>query len=526
MYSLLIKNATIIDGTGKPGTRGDVAVEGGQIVNIAASINSAAQTALDASGLVLAPGFIDVQNHSDGYWQIFENPSLDSLTSQGFTTILVGNCGASLAPLLSHKAIRSLQKWRALEGLNINWQSFGEFMATMAASRFACNIASLAGYSTIRQGLVGSDEARPLEKNELAALGGILRECLKEGAFGLSSGLSYAHEVAISEAELLELAKIVKEHGALFSVHLRNEAGEVAEALEEALDIARATEVNMKISHFKVRGQEHWPKLEEALGQLETAVHRGLNVHFDLYPYDITWQALHTYLPKWAVQGGRDGLARNLAAPMQRNKILAFLAGSGVKFADMAVASTANKLNTAGKRIGQIAKNMEVSSEEAVLHLIQNGGSEVMVFERNLDERQVEMLCGHPLSLVGSDGGGFPAGVRDKLVHPRCFGSAAKFLRLCRERNLLPLEAAVKKLTSAPAKKIGLKKRGQIAVGNFADLVLFDPAAVADRATMENPYQYSKGIKAVFVNGQPVFADGSATGKLPGTVLRKTKNKA
>ena len=520
MYSLLIKNAKVIDGTGKPGEILDVAVQGDEIVNLDKNISTSAETVIDGSGKVLTPGFVDGQNHSDAYWQLFDNPQLDSLITQGFTTILVGNCGASLAPLLSKDSLLPLQKWHSLEGLNINWQSFSEYIETLSRTRMACNVASLVGYATLRRGLIG-DEIRRLDKNELSALKKILEESLDAGAFGLSSGLSYSHEIIISELELFELAKVLKKHKALFSIHLRSEGGEVVEAVEEALDIARGTDVNLKISHLKIRGKQNWDKAGEVISQLETAYHKGLPVHFDLYPYDTMWQPLYSYLPKWAMEGGRTLMLKNFSDPAQRAKLAAYLNGSGVKFSQMMVASTANKLNFVGKTIGQIAKNMEVSSEEAVLQLIQNGGAEVLVFEQNMDPVQVEDYTNHPLSFIGTDGEGVGKDNFDHLVHPRCFGTAPKFIRQTLNTKKISLEEAIRKLTSGPAQKIGLKKRGELKVGNFADLVLFNPQTITDKSTYQNPYQFSIGIDYVFVNGKPVVSKSEITGELPGYTLRK-----
>ncbi len=521
MYSLLIKNATVIDGTGKPGKILDVAVQGDGIVNIAEKIDANAQSIIDANGKVLAPGFVDLQNHSDGYWQIFDNPSLDSLISQGYTTILLGNCGASLAPLLTREALLALQKWHNLDGVNVNWQSFSEFIEQLSKMKLACNVGSLVGYSTLRRAVVG-DQVRSLEKNELIALKRVLAESLDAGAFGLSSGLSYSHEIIISELELFELAKIVKAKNGMFAIHLRNEGNEVIEALDEAIDIAKNTEINMKISHFKVRNEANWPKLPEMLHIIDTAYLQGVNVHFDLYPYEIMWQPLYSYLPKWAIEGGRVIMLRHFSDPVQKNKILMYLNDLGVRFSEVKVASTANKLNFTGKTIGQIAKNMECSSEQAVLHLIQNGGAEVMVFEKNLDAAQVDQLLLHPLAFVGTDGAGFNSKSQTGLVHPRSFGTAAKFLSGVIEKKTLALEEAIRKLTSGPANKLGLKRRGEIKIGNFADLVIFDPTKIKDRATYENPYLFSEGVEYVFVNGKAAVAEGALTGQLSGYTLRKS----
>ncbi|MCL5008827.1 MAG: amidohydrolase family protein [Patescibacteria group bacterium] len=521
MYSLLIKNCQLVDGTGEPSRKADVAIQGDKIVNIDQSINIEAESVIDAGGKVLAPGFVDLQNHSDSYWQVFDNPRFDSLVTQGFTSIVIGNCGASLAPLLSHDALLSVQKWHNLEGANINWQSFSEYIEELSRHRFACNVASLVGYSTLRRGIVG-DQVRSLEKEELAALKKFLSESIDAGAFGMSSGLSYSHEIIISEIELYELAKILTQKKALFSIHLRSEGSEVSEAVEESLDIARSTEVNLKISHFKVRNENNWQKFEEVIQKIENAYHKGYNVHFDAYPYTAIWQPLYAYLPRWAIEGGRQVMLKHFENPIQKNKILSYLNNLNVKFPSMLVASTANKLNFMGKTIGQIAKNMEVSSEQAVLHIIQNGGSEVLVFEESLNPDQVKQAIFHPLSFVATDGGGFPETVKDKLVHPRCFGSAPKFLNMALAENAMPLEKAIKKLTSGPAAKIGLKKRGEIKIGNFADLVIFDPAKIGSQASYQNPYQFSQGIDYVFVNGKPALAEGKLTSQLPGYVLRKS----
>jgi N-acyl-D-amino-acid deacylase len=465
---------------------------------------------------------VDLQNHSDSYWQIFDNPSLDAMVSQGYTTILVGNCGASLAPLLTHEALYSLQKWHNLEGVNVNWVSYSEFIEELSRRRFACNIASLVGYSTLRRAIVG-DQIRSLSNRELESLKNALTESLDSGAFGLSSGLSYAHEIIISELELFELAKIVKKYDGLFSMHLRSEGGEIIEALDEALDIAKNTEVNLKISHLKVRNRQNWEKFPEVVSLIDTAYMQGTQVHFDMYPYDVMWQPLYSYLPKWAIEGGRTIMLKHFADPVQKNKILAYLNNSGVRFAEIKVASTASKLNFAGKTVGQIAKNLETSSEEAVLYLIQNGGSEVLVFEQNLNIDQVRQLALHPLSFISTDGAGFSSHPsRGGLVHPRSFGAATKFLSEVQKSGSLPMETAIKKLTGGPAKKIGLKKRGEIKIGNFADLVLLDPGKIIDKATYENPYLLSEGIEYVFINGKAALAEGKLTEQLPGYALRKS----
>ena len=522
MYSLIIKNAKIIDGSGKKPSDElfDVAVEKDEIVNIAKEIPSKAHFVIDAKGKILTPGFVDIQNHSDSYWQLFDNPGLDSLVSQGFTTIAVGHCGASLAPLLSKDSLLAMQKWHNLEGTNLNWQTFEEFLDTLSQKKYGCNVASLVGYATLRRGIVG-DEIRALEKPELEAIKKILAQSFEAGAFGLSSGLSYAHEIIISQIELFELAKVVNQNKGLFSVHLRNEGAEVIESVEEVLEIARTCDVNLKISHLKIRGQENWQNQEHLLELLETAYHKGLKIHYDIYPYDTTWQPLYSYLPKWAIEGGRSLMLKHFSDPTLKNKILAYLNSTQTKWVDMFIASTGSKLQFVGKTVGLVAKNLEMSSEAAVLHILEHAGSEVLVFDRNLDQKNVNDLLYHPLGFVATDGGGFNQNQKDKLIHPRCFGTTAKFLKQVLETKAIPLEQAVFKLSLGPAQKLGLVNHGLLRIGYKADLVLFDLSKISDKATYENPYQLSEGIDYVFVNGVAALAEGKLTGENSGRVLRK-----
>ncbi len=518
MYSLIIKNAQVIDGTGTPAVKADVAVEGAKIVAIAASINSSARDVVDAKGQVLAPGFIDVQNHSDSHWQLLDNPSLDSLVTQGYTTILVGNSGASLAPLLSPDALLSLQKWHTLEGANINWRSFAEFVSAMKARTYGCNVASLIGYSTLRRGLVG-DRMTALTIDELEVLKAQIDESLEAGAFGVSTGLSYAHELVMSEIELYEIARVVKKHNRLLSLHIRNEGSAVVDSVREIITLAQQSEANVKIAHLKIRGSDNWQHLPAVLDELEGAWHQGTNIHFDTYPYTSTWQALYTYLPTWAIGGGRAHLLEQLRNPTQRNKIISGLINSETDLKNLIIASTSNRLQVTGKTIANIASGMGVSSEEALLRVVENGGSEILVFDNCLDENSVEALSTHALSFIATNGSGYNNDHRQTLVHPRCFGSAPKFLRNVIDKKSIPLHEAIRKLTYGPAQKIGLKDRGIIAVGAMADLVLFDPENIVDKATVSNPFQYAGGITGVWVNGQPAAMRGATTNNLTGQFL-------
>lgn len=526
MYDILIKKATVVDGTGQASFVADVGVSGDKIVDIAPNIPVKARTVVEAEGFVLAPGFIDVQNHSDTYWNLFDNPSLDSLLVQGFTSILVGNCGSSLAPLLSAEALRASQKWHDITGSNINWTSFADYVQAMQQKAFGCNVGSLVGYSTLRRGLIG-DARRTLQADEAQVLEAALVKSLESGAFGLSTGLAYAHESNVSEVELYELAKIVKKYNALLSVHLRSEGAGLAESVEEALEIGQRSGVRFKLSHFKVRGKEQWPVLHEVLQRLELAVHQGLDVSIDVYPYDTIWQPLYTYLPKWATGAGRAELIQLLSDPVQYRKVVSSLHEVSDQIKDLVIASASYKMLATSKRLSELAAKLNLSSEETLVELLRNGGAEILVFDTCLSSDQVEQLLAHPMSIVASDGGGFPvthgAQHPDKLVHPRCFGTVARFLTSMRHTKRLGLEESVAKLTSLPARVWGLPNRGQIAIGNFADLVLFDPLWISDKATTTNPYRMSTGVHAVWVNGKLAVQEDVVQKPLAGQFLRRTQ---
>ncbi len=523
MYSKIIKNGLIIDGTGRQPYKADIAIEQDKIVQIGDLKKANAEEIIDVEGQYVAPGFVDIQNHSDVYWTIFDNPSLDSLVNQGITTAVMGNCGASLAPLLSHDALLSIQKWHNLEGINLNWQTFEEYLNELSGRRFGVNLASLVGYSTLRRGLI-RDDIRALKPEEQKTLNKALEESIDAGAFGLSSGLSYAHEAIISESELLDLAKILKAKDAMFSVHLRSEGAELTESVAEALELVNKAEVNLKISHFKVRNKSNWHLLPHALNLIESNYQKKGKVHFDLYPYDFVWQVLYTYLPRWSYEGGRVTMLNHLKDKEQRKKIKAYLTSKDIDYASIFIASTSMPLNVVGKTLGQIAARQECDSEEALLNIIERGGSDILVFEKNLNFAQVELLLAHPLSIVATDGAGFPTQRDQKsLAHPRCFGSMPKFLNMAIENNLCSLEQAIQKITSIPAEKVGLQKRGKVEVGYFADLTIFG-REINSNANFQNPYQGTDGLEYVFVNGVAAMEKGALVAKgskLSGKILRK-----
>lgn len=518
MFSLLIKNATVVDGTGSKSVVADVAVEDDKIVAINNNISKGAKTIWDATGLILAPGFIDVQNHSDSYWQLFDNPNLHSLISQGYTTLLVGNSGTSLAPIISEHSLLSVQKWQSISGLNVNWRSFEEYKDQLNKLQFGCNIATLIGYSTIRRGLLGDSLEAPTP-GQLESLLSLVQNGLENGASGVSVGLQYSHELNVSEFELIELAKLCAKYDRILAVSLRNETDEVVDSVRELASIAEHTKVKLKISHLKVRYRQYWPLLKDLLETIETSWHRGAKIYFDCYPYTFTWQPLYTYLPQWSLEGGRSHLLNRLNDPDLSTKILSELKNSPAKISELIIASTATGLKVNGRSLSEIAKEMNCTSEQALINLVKSGGATTLVFDECLDPKTMDMLINHALAFVATNGGGFNLIHTDKLIHPRSFGTAPIFLRNVISKKSISIEEAIAKLTSRPAELIGLDKRGKIAVDYYADLVLFDPKLINSSANINNPYQYPTGVEAVWVNGNLSALKNIPTGQLAGKFL-------
>ena len=498
MLDILIQNGTVIDGTGNPAKKLDVAIQNGRIVELAPKIDAKATRVIDATGKFVSPGFIDIQNHSDSYWTLFDQPGQSSLLSQGITTIIVGNCGSSLAPLVSPESIKTIQKWHNLTGLNVNWATFSELFQTLSAQGLGVNVGSLVGHATVRRGILG-DTLRELSRDEMRSIEKLTAEALEQGALGMSYGLVYAHEVNSSHDELVNLAKLLKPANKYLSVHLRSESSQILESVDEAIDLAIAAGVKVKISHLKVRGKPNWHLAEKLLAKLELAYHRGIPVNFDVYPYDTSWSVLYTYLPKWAYEGGRDAIVKNLADETSRRKILDYLRTREYEYGKIVIASSVSD-QLIGKTVADIAKAQNVSPAEAVLNILAVS-AQAVVFDHNLSEEHMEVLAGSALSMIATDGAGYDS-KQAGLVHPRCFGTMPKFLRMTREKKIDGWEFAISKITAEPAKLLGLSDRGVLAKNAAADIVVFDPQTVTDRADYTNPDILAEGIEAVVINGK------------------------
>lgn len=517
---MLIQNAIIFNGTGEKNFVADIRIRNKKIVEIGKLHPTSSEQTLNVKGAFVTPGFVDILNHSDAYVTLFSNPSQESLLQQGITTILMGNCGSSLAPLTDGTFVNSLQKWGDISEFNVNWLSMKEYLTELEKHTFGVNLATLVGHSTVRRGLIG-DEARNLTQKELDQLIHLIERGISEGAYGVSTGLAYAHGRHTSIKEIEALMNVAKKYKALYATHIRNESDEFANAFSETLDLAHKTGVNLEFSHLKVAGEAFWEQFDETLALLNKD---NENINFDIYPYRTTASVLYTLLPYWASEGGKKNLLANIKNPKTRKRLVEEMKNDYRAYKDMIIAMGSIDKTYFGKSINQIAQNQNITPEEATLNMITASNNRIIVFTQTISEENVVKAIQHPKSFISSAGVGYQKkdATRGEFIHPRYFGALPKFFaEYIREQNLTSWEEAVYKVTLGPAEKIGLKKRGKIDKGYFADLVVFDPVTIKDRATFAHPYQYPQGIKYVIVNGEIAIEDEIFTGKMAGAILKK-----
>lgn len=522
MFDVVIKNGTIIDGTGASMFLGDVGIRENKISKIGNLKNEKADIEINADGKYVCPGFIDVNNHSDTYWQLFLNPDLESLVYQGITTIIGGNCGSSIAPLTSPKNIESIQKWADLRKINVNWLRFREFSEFMDDKNFSVNFGTLVGHGTMRRGIL-SDDARSMNAKELNFLRKELADSMKDGAFGMSTGLVYTHARLASAEELVELANIVKKYNGVYATHIRGEKEELIESCEEAVEIARKSGVKLHISHLKAMGKKNWKKMDEALDIIDHAFESGIDVSFDVYPYTNTGSVLYTLLPAWVSEGGKKMMIHRLKDPVIRAKVVSEMKKSDFDYNKVEIAISPLNRTLARRKISEIAASQEKSVEDAVIDILIASEGRVITSMEILSEDNVKKAIKHPLSMIVTNGSGYNLKHRStgEIVHPRSFGSFIKVLtQYVMKEKLLSFEEAIKKMTSFPAKKFALYKRGEIREDNFADIVVFDKKKLESPATKENPYQYSQGVEYVINNGQIVLSQGEYIGERAGRMIK------
>ena len=527
-YDLLIHRGTVYDGLGNPGKVVDVAIKGGNIVGVGEKLDKGkADKLIEARGMAVSPGFIDAHAHTDV--GLLANPRAESKIKQGVTTEISGNCGYSPFPIPDQIFEENKKEFKEEYGIDLNWRDINGFFNRLEQKGIAFNYGTLVGQGTIRGAVVGFDDVAPTEK-ELMKMKMLLAENLKAGALGLSSGLEYSPGSFAKTEELVELCRELARYEGVYATHIRDEGDYLLESIEEAIEIAKKAKVSLQISHFKVAYPRNWEKIDSVLSMVEKAKNEGVKILADRYPYIAGSTGLSFYFPLWTRQGTTQELLQRLKDPKLDKKLRSYAKqeekklGSWEKVVICSVFTDKNK-EWEGKNILEGSRKTGKKPYDFMKDLLIQEESRVGMITFMMNEENLKRILAHPLVVLGSDGSAVADyGVLSKgKPHPRYYGTFPRVLgKYARDEKLFSLPSAIKKMTSLTAKKFGLKNRGQIKRGFFADLVIFDPDKVIDRATWGNPHQYPEGIEFVLVNGKIVINHGEHTGALPGRILKKS----
>ena len=527
-WDILIRGGTLYDGSSRPGERGDVAIADGRIAQIRRDLSGPAERVIDAAGLAVTPGFIDIKTHSDFTLPI--NPKAESKVRQGVTTEIIGHCGFSVAPCLPGK-VQVLADY--LSGgapwLPFRETSFPDYLDTFPA--VAVNAGMLVGHNTLRLMVLGLEDRAP-SAAELDQMCGLLEEGLGAGALGLSTGLFTPPGSFAEPAEIMALCAVVAQHKAAYFTHIRDESNRMLEAVEEAIAVARAYPIHVEIVHLKCSGVDNWGKAAEILDRLDRARREGCDIDCDAYPYTAGANPLKNLLPPWVQVGGNEAMLARLALPEMRARIEAEIADHGLNnwgripsWEAVQVSISPKLPQTAGRTIAALAAERGVDPIEQLCdHLIaDNGATRVLI--ASISEDDIRTIVRSPKALVGSDGNCVAdyGVVGQGMPHPRFYGTFPRVIgHYVGEERLIPLEQAVHKMTGGSAAALKLRDRGLLKEGWRADIAVFDPADFTDQATYAEPHRYPTGARTtVIVNGVVVVEHAKHTGALPGRVLRR-----
>lgn len=493
-FDVVIRNASIFDGTGEPHFTADLAIRGDRIARIG-FIAEQGPAEIDATGLALAPGFIDVHSHDD--MAVLVTPEMDFKVMQGVTTDIVGNCGMGAAPNPIASIIFRSGSMLPADARVPQWTGYPGYFTALDENPPSLNVGVLAGHGTMRAGAMGIERRAP-DGGEMAQMRIWLGEAIKAGTLGLSTGLIYEPGRYAQTGEIVELASVMRGSGALYASHMRNEGERLLEAVEETIRIGEQADLPVQISHHKASGRENWGKVRDSLRLIENARARGTDVTADQYPYTSGSTILAAILQNGAFQPDQSGGIGSLL-PEQ-----------------VLLASVGKRPEWEGRTIKSLCDEMGLSALEATRRVFEEEPATVVIME-TMNEDDVRTVMRHPTTMIGSDG--IPAPGKP---HPRLYGTFPRVLgRYARDGGVLSIEAAVHRMTAMPARKFRLPDRGIIREGSFADLVLFDPRAIIDLGTFAEPRRYPAGIRYVFVNGAAVVREGAHTHARPGRALRR-----
>lgn len=529
-YDLVIRNGRVIDGTGNPWFHGDVAITGDRIVAVGRVPGEKAKRVIDAKGLIVAPGFIDMHSHSDEL--LLEDGRAQSKIRQGVTTEVLGE-GRSAGPLKGQLSARRIRA----RGKEFAWDTLGGYLDAIDSAGTSVNVATYVGLDNIWEAVMGQSHARPTAK-QLGEMKAALEPAMKDGAFGLSSMLMMPPGSLATIDDVVDLCAVVRKYGGIYSSHIRNEGLGVFDAVKEAIAVGERAGVPVDIIHLKIADEKYWGRMKDIVALIEEARKRGVNVQANIYPYTRGNNNLSSIIPPWAHEGGTGKMLERLKNPKDRTRLKRDITNGipgwynhytavGGDWSRMLVSGRGQYEGLTMDRVLAVRSKGKAPAPDALDSLfdilIEEGGSVPTVYAHH-DEKDMNLALAQPWCSIGSDGSAYAieGALRRGNPHPRNFGTFPRILGLyARDRGLLKLEDAVRKMTSLNAAKIGLPNRGTLRAGAFADVTIFDPANVMDKSTYTAPFAYNDGIEYVIVNGEIVLDRGKHTGAMPGRALRK-----
>jgi N-acyl-D-amino-acid deacylase len=529
-YDLLVKNGRIIDGSGRPGYIADLAIKGDRIVRIGSLKGSTATRVIDARGMVVSPGFIDMLGQSETY--VLIDPRAMSKVMMGVTTEVTGE-GGSIAPV-NERLIKEDEDFNRRYNLTIDWQTLGEYFARLEKQGSGVNMATFVGATQVRAYVIGFDNREPTPQ-ELEKMKVLVADAMKDGALGLSTSLQYVPARFAKTNEIVELAKVARRYGGIYATHQRSEANALDESLAEVFQIAREARIPVEIWHLKTAYKKNWGRMPEVLAKIRKARAEGLDITADVYPYIAGSTSLTASLPPWVLEGGTEQMLRRVRDTRIRQQLKKEIPtdskdweniyrGSGGA-SGVLIGSVVNRELEAmqGKRLSEIAEEQNKDPLDALFDLILADGGQTGAIYFMMSEPDLRAAMRAPFVSFCTDSGARASDgpLSGAKSHPRGWGSYPRILgKYVRDEKLLTLEKAVQKMTGMPATRVGLGDRGFLREGMFADIAVFDPRRIIDRATFEAPNQYAEGIKYVIVNGQLSVDDGKRTSALAGRPLR------
>jgi N-acyl-D-amino-acid deacylase len=534
LFDLLLKNGHIIDGTGNPYYRADIAIAEGKIVHIALDIDPLnAKRVIRADGLTVCPGFIDSHTHDDLF--VAAKPTADEKTLQGITTLVVGNCGYSVAPILKKQEAFFRSFLGVFGGKDVSDDFLGistmkDYLERIEAARPGINVLSMVGHFNIRAGVLGLKN-RTSTNVELEKMKTLVAQSMEDGAYGLSTGLAYVPGSYTETTEIIELCKVVRQYGGIYTTHLRSESDSVIPAVAEAIRIGAEAGIPVQISHHKVIGKDNWGKSVETLKMMAEARALGVQVTCDQYPYNAGSTFLSAVLPPRYLSEGQEEMFRKLTYQEFRQKVIEeiesgvegkwenFIRGTGFK--NIVISVSPSHHEYIGKSVAEIARIKNMNPYDVIFDLLIDDKASTIVILFMMDDEDIIRIMKNPFTMIGTDG--IPSFGNSK-VHPRMTGTYPKILGRCvREHGTLSLEDAIRKMTSLPAQTFRIKRKGLLVKGWDADIVVFDPKTIIDRSTYEEPEKAPQGIHYVLVNGQIAVENGKVMGATSGRVLRHRK---